>query len=878
MRSVTWRRVLVGSASVAVTASLLVVPASVVSSSELVEAPAQEPVATVAEEPADSAITPRRDNSQIFGETLVRLKVSMGEDDPVARGKVLVSSVEGKLLLRGYTNAVGQVVFLTQQKLPDRVVVRVKGGQSKGLKGDPIDLRAFFEPRDGEVVDVNPLTTMDELCRSGNYGTYCSTAVDSFYRLKGSVDYRDLVAISDRWFDGSRFGREAAKRGLTTWQWAERVLLKAYAGKKAPKVRATGERSDASPRSAAATAASWTFSAVGSGLMKSAAGGIAGSLASRYFNKLMVAAGVFEGEPDIIGEIDSLRREMREHFAEVQRGITDLKEGQARLQAGIDGLAAAASDARYQAAVRSFNANARGNRITSLVDSWQFLVEFAACMEQERPGCTSRAQQSAQSAEDINACTSATAAEAPAGAGRQLVVLCAEFRRLLREYSKDFTIQGVRDVVLGTPSTGTRGLVPLAQDHYARYTLGGMLTGPSQAAMIGMGSYWMGEWAKDKAAWALIVADPILGGSIRGESADQAWRKTQGLQAEYVSVNADTSGRYFPERISPGCGDAVFFDMATGHAYTRGVSHFFGRDTASTTDLVRNSPHLAVPGVGGVSNIRPANFAPGCNQVRPVNESATFVMPAHAIEFLKLIPGWRSVPAGRAGNLGRVPDHLRATHASFRADGDGHPMRIGVGDWRALGDRESYLGCYEVRFADHHHRAGGGMVACPFIDYSNPSATGLAKASDTHFAVACSSIELGAYIDYVPRAQHWERALDSRPSGYRVSPSQTCAAPDQNWYGEGGHTINAYLFPGPYGQEWGPVTVSCGFLCGRAHKGPWKLARAWATKDSAGSGRAFNFLPHYYDRVPDGMRNTGQVKQAAPYQLLMRSMVAVPRV
>ena len=60
--------------------------------------------------------------------------------------------------------------------------------------------------------------------------------------------------------------------------------------------------------------------------------------------------------------------------------------------------------------------------------------------------------------------------------------------------------------------------------------------------------------------------------------------------------------------------------------------------------------------------------------------------------------------------------------------------------------------------------------------------------------------------------------------------------------------------------------------------GPWKLARAFRHQDSAGSGHAYNFLPHYYDRVPDGMRNTGQVKQAAPYQLLMRSMVAVPQV
>jgi len=43
-------------------------------------------------------------------------------------------------------------------------------------------------------------------------------------------------------------------------------------------------------------------------------------------------------------------------------------------------------------------------------------------------------------------------------------------------------------------------------------------------------------------------------------------------------------------------------------------------------------------------------------------------------------------------------------------------------------------------------------------------------------------------------------------------------------------------------------------------------------------GHAYNFLPHYYDRVPEQMRNTGQVTTSVPCQLLRRSMVAVPRV
>lgn len=855
MRSGTWRRVLVGSASVAVTASLLVVPASVVSSSELAEAPAQEPVATVAEEPADSAIAPRRDNSQIFGETLVRLKVSMGEDDPVARGKVLVSSVEGKLLLRGYTNAMGQVVFLTQQKLPDRVVVRVKGGQSKGLKGDPIDLRAFFEPRDGEVVDVNPLTTMDELCRSGNYGTYCSTAVDSFYRLKGSVDYRDLVAISDRWFDGSRFGREAAKRGLTTWQWAERVLLKAYAGKKAPKVRANSERSDASPRSAAATAASWTFASVGSSLMRSAAGGIAGSLAARYFNKLMVAAGVFEGEPDIIGEIDSLRREMRAHFAEVQRGITDLKEGQARLQAGIDGLAAAASDARYQAAVRSFNANARGNRITSLVDSWQFLVEFAACMEQERPGCTSRAQQSVQSADDINACSSATAVEAPAGAGRQLVVLCAEFRRLLREYSRDFTIRGVRDVVLGTPSTGTQGLVPLAQDHYARYTLGGIVTGLSQPAMIDLGSYWMGEWAKDKAAWALIVADPILGGSIRGESADQAWRKAQELQAEYVSVNADTSGRYFPERIPASCTWA-FYDVQSRAMYARGHAHFIDRRTnaESVNRVFANSPQAPVGARDGA--------CPWLGQAGPLGPT--------------LGDGWRPVNAPDVSALGNVFAELRrlfpaTVHPTRRHNGapvELSPTRLAIGGWGGQS------GCYEIELSKHLLAASGSVIACPYLDY--------AKTTPAVEGMACASVGRNAIVPiYLNKTSMQGNRHLLVDAGWGNSPWFGCVQdPDSPRGFFGSHSsIDSALFPGISYKEWdecGRTVWKPWPVCEWRWRGPFKGAEYEGLWESAriGGGTIASHLPVYTKYAPDGSK--GKLQTWVRYSLLTRPFAGVP--
>ena len=684
MRTVS-RRLVAGLASAAVAASLLLAPTSAVSSSEVTDTPE----AFVTDKTSDSDGS-QIESSQTFRETLVRLQVNMGANNPVTRGKVVVRSTEGRLLLRGYTNAVGQAVFLTQQELPDRVVVRVTGGKSKGARGKSIDLRAFFEPRDGKVVDVNPLTTMDELCRSGRYGTYCSAAVDSFYRLKGSVNYRDLVAISDRWFDGSRFGREAAKRGLTTWQWAERVLLKAYAGKKARKPKTRAEQSDVTVRSSAGGFAA-SLAGVGSILAKGAMGGVGSTIASRYFTKLMVVTGMWNAPTDLGVELGSLSSEMRAHFSEVSNGIRDVAVRQAAMKDQVSRLYDAVQEADYQAAVRDFNTKRIDERIDGVLRSWSYLLSHVDCYVKGAQGCTA----DRGDPETAPVATDACSATSNSGSGaRQIAALCADFRRVLAQYANDFNINELRNSV-ASESRERTSLIPHAQRIFARINQGGIITTSNQGRMIAAGEYWLSKLAEDKAIWALISTDDTLVSGIRGVIRDVARQQISALQDYYDAVSSDESGRFFPQRID--C-SWVFYDLETSALYARGYVHFADRrEGQSTTDRVINSRPQGAVGAGSTGN--------GCPSF----------LDRQGAYGRELDDKWTAVPVSRVPRLGGVAAYLRE---SFPARGEFEPTRLAVGTW----GNEGGNGCYAVALANHWEgffgRGRGHVVVCPFIDYA----------------------------------------------------------------------------------------------------------------------------------------------------------------
>jgi hypothetical protein len=668
------------------------------------------------------------------------------------------------------------------------------------------------------------------LCRSGNYGTYCSTAVDSFYRLKGSVDYRDLVAISSRWFDGSRFGREASKRGLTTWQWAERVLLKAYAGGKAPKPRA--ERSDVTARSAAATAASWTFSAVGSGLLRGAVGGIAGSLASRYFNKLMVAAGVFEPEPDLAAEIDSLRREMRQHFADVQRGIDDLKVGQARMQDQLREIYGAVQGARYAAAVNAFDVQDRRTRLADLMDTWRFLADYLECMASEAAGCSSASAASAeaQSPQDLDICGPQARDAAPGAVAERAVVLCAEFRRVLADYASRFTVNAVRDRVLGINQSNDPGLVPMAQEVFARTNLNGIVTGQNQGAMMRMGEYWMGEWAKDKALWAVIAADPRLVNRL-SSGADTAIRQVRELQERYDQVAADTTGRFFPVRIPTACNFA-FYDMDTKRMYARGFTHYFNLVGGKPGDwpLRANAPRLEGTPAGAESCpwLTPSDIAPenGPSLKAPWSAASTSLVPslANAISHMRRI--WPSV--AEDGFTGRREQ----------------PARVGVGLMNEAN------GCYRLRLADHMHSASGHVIMCPFIDFGS-SASAQVRDDGGRPAMACVASDGDGNVKSYTGVDQWTDVFWSRLDKGQWKSEWPLL---HGCYGTGAGATERF-FPGSYEGEWSKCSRRVVFVCTRTDKGPFKAAegdQGDRTK-TIGGGHIRDYLPYYPSKVPNGV-------------------------
>lgn len=789
-----------------------------------------QPVPPAESMPADLAVS----SPQIFGEMLIRLQVNIGKDNPVVRSRVVVRSTGGEQLLRGYTNGVGQAIFLTQQKLPDRVVVRVTGGRSKALKGSVIDLRAFFEPRDGEVVDVNPLTTMDELCRSGAYGTFCSTAVDSFYRLKGSVDYRDLVAISDRWFNGTRFGRDAAKRGLTTWQWAQRVLLKAYAGKKAPKL--TSAQAEMSTR-AGGLAASWTFAAVGSSLLKGASGGVAGSLASRYFNKLMVAAGVFEGDPDVVGEIDALRAEMRQHFAELERGVNGLKEGQAQLQNRLRDLYGANQATQYRAAVNAFDERDRRTRMDDLLDSWRFLAAFAGCLADGRPGCTSIAQADSQSSQDLDICGRQALGEVTGSLARQAVVLCAEFRRILGNYAGSFTVNGVRDRVLGMDQSNTRGLIPLSQEVYARTVLDGIVTSRSQGDMIRVGSYWLGEWAKDKAMWAVITTDSQLVNRLNS-GADTAVRQALELQTRYDQVAQDATGSYFPTRIPVGC-SFVFYDMDTKRLFARGFSHYYnyvgGRP--GSYPLVVNRPRIPAEDYAGDIN--------ACPWLQPASFTAD--------KGPELRDPWTVAPTQLVPSLSNAIRHMRRVWPAIldrdpwtgRERGERNPARLSVG---TMNSRD---GCYNLKLGDHLFNSTGHVIMCPFIDYGGSEAATV-KIDGGRPAMACVSADFDAAILTYTGVDQWTHIYWNR---YQEVFNRNPSSLDVVTGCRGSSDSNTSFFPGDYEGTWDKCSRRFVGVCTRTDRGPFKGANGGdhdRTK-TIGGGYIRDYLPYYSDKVPSGV-------------------------
>ena len=99
--------------------------------------------------------------------------------------------------------------------LPDRLRVVVSGGEARGKPVDgslTVDLRGAA---DGDVVDVNPVTTLVEAWKDAGPDRNSERGRDVVERFLGIdrvLDDADLLA-TDRWFDGDEFASFAARSG-----------------------------------------------------------------------------------------------------------------------------------------------------------------------------------------------------------------------------------------------------------------------------------------------------------------------------------------------------------------------------------------------------------------------------------------------------------------------------------------------------------------------------------------------------------------------------------------------------------------------------------------------------------------------------------------
>lgn len=530
----------------------------------------------------------------VAGRTLLRFQVAMGDEDPVVGGRLIVTNINGRVLARGRTDINGQTVILAKKTLPDRGVVRVTQGRSNVLKGRAIDLRAFFDPSEGDIVYVNPLSTLDETCRSGNLGTLCSQTVDSFYELPEGVKHRTLVHTMRNFFDGTTFSRETKRRGMTTWQWSQRIVAKAYAGKV--------YRGDISPRArtdettvGTSALAGLVTKAAAKGAMKWAggqlAGGALGAVGGLLMNKLLVAAG-WADEGVTKKDVEDIRRDL----GELKQAINQVIEGQALIRADVASLDEQVRSGRYYSEVQAFDSGkGQSSALDFLAEELSFILTSIDCANTtpDAPRCNDRFPVSMpDGGDDLGVCSAANLELATSRWARSVVAQCAWVGEYLRNYVNDFSFGRAAAFVRGgsAVAAGSVGLIPLGQDQYNRTVLKGTFDSVGQGRMIDVGAYWLNKWAVDITAWTLATQQPAV--LRRVMAPETAANRTSVALADWNAVEQDTTGRFFPRQMQPTCREIVY-DDATKALYARGIQVYFNANANNA--FVRRPNSGALP-------------------------------------------------------------------------------------------------------------------------------------------------------------------------------------------------------------------------------------------------------------------------------------------
>ena len=569
MRSVTWRRVVVGSASVAVTASLLVVPASVVSSSELVEAPAQEPVPSL---PAPAAVQPvdeqgRADSAIDINEpdNVLLTRISIGPENPVAGARVILLDAEGNELARTESGANGQAVLIADEPLPRVVEVRALGGSAAILDSDQIRMRAWHNTRGFDIVHVNAYSTLEAACVELADRARCENVVRRYFDLPRGVDYSyaaDFSVRALRGLDVNTLAWEIKNRDTTLWKHSIEMAREALAGEEFEYQREPGQAATAAnaatgavirPRAAPLAALLLV------GFAKALGTGAAARIGGLLMDKLLVAMGLMDppGENNAATKEDIA--ELRRDLAEVKNSLVRVEGQLTAVRDDLERLLESAQQSAYVIQRTGFVQQATA--LERFARYFEYMLEYGDCAQSSPNAdrCGNRTPPAAPR-EGVGLELCRNPGEADTRWSRGLFAQCAYVMNIVAEYTNRNEMAAGTNVLAG--SANVPGLIQLSQVAFIAFRANNLLHAANQARMKSIGAYWMSLWSYETLIWWMAGEEPRL--LPNQFEPNDVLEYTSQQRSRVEAAASDTSGEFFGRDIPAACGANFVVDGLTG--------------------------------------------------------------------------------------------------------------------------------------------------------------------------------------------------------------------------------------------------------------------------------------------------------------------------
>ncbi|MFP4295826.1 MAG: hypothetical protein ACLFQH_08385 [Halothiobacillaceae bacterium] len=557
---------------------------------------------------------------------LLRFWVTLGPGQPVAHADVAITNRFGAVLLTGRTSGTGQLVFYTARTLPDELWVRVTGGQSNAVAADAIDLRAVFYRGTSQVVNINPLTTIQAA-----YSYYHPWVPDLqeyediqyYLDLPDGIDHAQMARLTVSHFDGEYFAKQAVEQGQTTWQLASEVAAEAILGRdaralgwgvsKQKTLRFKGQSvvTDRGQHLDGRSASTRAITATG--LLTASVNGIAGSTASDLFGKMMFSAGLYTPPEeklkqyfgDKLGQIEESVSALRASIDEISSQVVASQRMILDVQAGVDRIFYQINDNEFRNQLSGFQESR--NALKDILDSFNYFQTYLSCVEKggSQANCDvsnyRNESLAGNLAPGIDVCPSADLGEGHAShsARAQCVFLINKIHR----YVSGKTPDTAKASLIGIPRgagvpVDNPGLLQRSQDVYARTVKNGLLNQESHQQMKRMGEYWLALLEQEQFIWLLAAQDRrVLPNSLAISEVNRAVVGNEGVIRE--QVRRDTSGLYFPADLPSGC--QVILDYNENRLYfkTNNVRHHL--QNTMTQDLVGSGCRFPMSQVEGIS-------------------------------------------------------------------------------------------------------------------------------------------------------------------------------------------------------------------------------------------------------------------------------------